>query len=848
VEEARLVRVVAVSPGDVQREREALREIVDELNLHIAPAAGCRLSLWRWETDSWPALHLEGPQGVIDEQMDIASADLVVGIFWKRFGTPTSEAESGTAHELQRAWAAWQESGQPHVMVYFSSRAYSPTSTAETEQWGKVLAFREATPKEQLWWSYRSQKDFEKLARRHLTAWLTNLAPAPKALPAAPAERRIRFNLPLVDATFVGRSDELSALDETFGVADRAVVTQAITGLGGVGKSELAARYVQGHTAEYDVVAWIRAEDGGIADLAELADTLAAPSPELTPQQRAQLALEWLSETERRWLLVLDNVASPDQLPGCVPRAGNGRILVTSRDRALRRYGPLLEIDVFDEDTAMRYLVERAGRLDDEADARTLANALGRLPLALSHAGAYCALGTSFSKYQEMLRDLHAADVFKSGAEHELTVASTWKVSIAAAEQEAPLARDVLAMAAYLAPDAIPRSLFEVLVEDESAAESKRLTDALNALARSSLIAADDESVSVHRLLQKTVRDAGQGDPLPALRALSALAATFPADVSAPSTWELSERLLPHVAATADALASMGEPTADVVAVLNRASLYLAWTAPGPRSLELAEVNLRRAEQALDANDIGVLRARNRVAFMYQQNGRFEEAVAMFRSLVADIERNLGRKHMESLGTRRDLVSALRTANLIEEAIDTCVPLIDDLRRELGPEGLQTLAAMFELASAYHESARSEDAIGMFEELCEIRNRVLGSDHPNVLTTRASLAVAYVGVGRLDEAIALQEAVLADRTRVQGPRHPNTLLSRRDIAYSYARSGRIDAAIVQYELVLTDEPAVLGSSHPRVEGTRKFLATLYRESGRTADAERLEQGDRPALP
>ncbi len=60
-------------------------------------------------------------------------------------------------------------------------------------------------------------------------------------------------------------------------MADRAVIVQAITGLGGVGKTQLAARYAHAHASNYDLVAWIRAQDGGLADLAQLAAKLDEP-------------------------------------------------------------------------------------------------------------------------------------------------------------------------------------------------------------------------------------------------------------------------------------------------------------------------------------------------------------------------------------------------------------------------------------------------------------------------------------------------------------------------------------------------------------------------------------------
>ena len=138
----RHVRVVVVSPGDVAPERDAIQGVVDELNAGIAADRGCVLSVWRWETDARPGLHLEGPQGLIDDNMDIEQADVVIGVFWKRFGTPTHDAGSGTEHELRRAWAAWSERGRPDVMVYFCTRPYFPDTREEIAQADRVLAFR----------------------------------------------------------------------------------------------------------------------------------------------------------------------------------------------------------------------------------------------------------------------------------------------------------------------------------------------------------------------------------------------------------------------------------------------------------------------------------------------------------------------------------------------------------------------------------------------------------------------------------------------------------------------------------------------------------------------------------
>ena len=93
----------------------------------------------------------------------------------------------------------------------------------------------------------------------------------------------------------------------------------------------------------------------------------------------------------------------------------------------MSQFGPALAVDVFDEPTAVEYLLARARRGGDRDGASRLARALGFLPLALSHAGAYCVAGTSFDDYLQLLAVLPAAELFDDHPEvsYAQTVAST---------------------------------------------------------------------------------------------------------------------------------------------------------------------------------------------------------------------------------------------------------------------------------------------------------------------------------------------------------------------------------------------------------------------------------------
>jgi hypothetical protein len=189
--QAQIVRIVVASPGDVQAERDALPAVIEELNKGIAADHGLRLELYRWETDAYPGFHAEDPQSLIDELLRIEDCDVLIGIFWKRFGTPTKDAQSGTEHEIQIAYEVWKKHGRPQIMVYFNQKAYTPKTKGETDQWGQVLEFKESFPKDGLWWPYKGKAQFEKLARNHLSQFIRHQSSKDKPQPQATSARSL---------------------------------------------------------------------------------------------------------------------------------------------------------------------------------------------------------------------------------------------------------------------------------------------------------------------------------------------------------------------------------------------------------------------------------------------------------------------------------------------------------------------------------------------------------------------------------------------------------------------------------------------------------------------------------
>jgi hypothetical protein len=170
-----ILHVVLASPSDVQSERDVLPSVIEEVNRVVAVDRGLRLELLRWETDAYPGFHLEGPQGLIDPILRITDCDLLIGIFWKRFGTPTADGTTGTEHEFNLAYKEWEKKGTPQILVYFNEKASNPKSRAETDQWGQVIEFKAKFPKEGLWWPYKGKVEFERMVRNHLMNYIRTL-------------------------------------------------------------------------------------------------------------------------------------------------------------------------------------------------------------------------------------------------------------------------------------------------------------------------------------------------------------------------------------------------------------------------------------------------------------------------------------------------------------------------------------------------------------------------------------------------------------------------------------------------------------------------------------------------
>ena len=463
---------------------------------------------------------------------------------------------------------------------------------------------------------------------------------------------------------FVGRARELARLDAAL-AGPGGVVVQAVHGLGGVGKSTLAAQWAAAHAGDYIVTWWITAAtpadiDAGLAALAvALQPALAGVLP---LEALREGAVQWLA-ARSGWLVILDNVTDPADVAPLLARAPAGRYLLTSR-RASGWHGTAapVRLDVLDpaEAQALLAAILSPDRPLEADSAARLCAELGFLPLAIEQAGAYLAqAGATPREYLDLLARYPAAmyQAAPEGGDTARTIARIWHVTVDRLAGD-PLAGQVLRILAWYAPDDIPRTLLDGL------ADPPAVLRAVGRLAAYSMLTAGPGTLAMHRLVQAVTRTPDPGDPHRDPQQIDAardqttrqLADAIP-DPQDPAGWPAWRMLLPHI----DALASHAPPgtdTQDTADLLNQAGLFLDGQGQPGRAAGYLQRALAGYVRVLGADHPATLASRNNLAVAYRAAGDLGRAIPLYEQALADSVRVLGADHPQTKIVRGNLAAA----------------------------------------------------------------------------------------------------------------------------------------------------------------------------------------------
>ncbi|HXP18191.1 MAG TPA: FxSxx-COOH system tetratricopeptide repeat protein [Streptosporangiaceae bacterium] len=673
-----------------------------------------------------------------------------------------------------------------------------------------------------------------------------------------------------------------------------------LVGPSGYGKTYLAAAVVHGlsRSPASDLQVWVNASSrtAVLAGYAQAAADIGLADRGASPEGAAARFLEWLVRTDRRWIVVLDDVIDPAGLRGLWPAGAAGTVLVTCRPADMTeltaRGARICKIGEFSPREALGYLT---ARLYDDTDQRVqaldLAADMGCMPLALALATATMA-GTTLSCREYRLRLTSRRQELRgrvaSGSVSPAEVA--WSLALDRADQRPPAgaARPVLSLAAMLDPAGLPAQILVSVAAcnylagrgNGAAADPKQAWAAAGNLARCGLLSVDQASttglITLHPIVQAAVRRLVPGAVLDeaARAAADALTEVWPqlqADpVAVQALRECAFRLRetagdvlwapePHPilikAGTSLADAGLARPAiaywqsllaasgralgADHVQTLAfRDLLAGACEAAGQLedAIDLTLISVGERERIQGPDHPDTLTARTSLARVYRAAGMLEAAIDVYERALADREWVLGTDHPDTLAARSQLAGTCHLAGQLDNAIVLYQRNVADWERVFGPDHRDALTECANLGRAYQSAGRIDDAIAIFRRVHSIREKTLGANHPDTLTACGHLAYAYRTAGRMKDAIPCYRQTLAGREAVLGPDHLDTLMALANMASCYHSAHRMKDAIPLYERLLADRERIQGADHPDTLTARGNLAGAYHSAGRLADA------------
>lgn len=655
----------------------------------------------------------------------------------------------------------------------------------------------------------------------------------PGALPVA---RR----LPPRNRGFTGRDGLLLLLRERLLAGDRAVV-QALRGMAGVGKTQLAVEYAHRFAGSYEVIWWIDAERSLLIgdQFAALGTALGCVRAETGVEMARTVIFSHLRQ-HPGWLLIFDNAEEPADIADWLPDAMTGHVLITTRaTRWHETVGTPIEIDVFARAESVSLLIDRIDGLSP-IDASSLAEQLGDLPQAITQAASYIAESRMpVVEYLALLKT-SAAKLLEQGrpTSYPRSLSAAIQLTVGRLRDRNPAAVALAEICAFFAPEPTPLFLFRPAAGHLPHPLADVVTDPiawrelLADLNRTTLARVDEQSIQLHRLTQSILRDQLPPDRAASCRAIAeaVLVAGGPPDTDDPAYWPAWGRLLPHILMSDPA----GSDSADLRDLACKASRYLLQRADTEAAYDLARNLHQHWLQRLGPDNTQTLRAADQLAHALANMEDFTQARHIDENALAIRRRVLGYDHPDTLNSANSLVGDLRGLRDYRAARELDEDTLARSRRVLGDDHPLTLMSASNLASDLQALGDHRAARELDEDTLARRRRILGDDHLQTLMSASNLAGDLQALGDYQAARELDEDTLARRRRILGDDHPNTLNSANNLAVDLQGLGEYQTARQLGEETVTRYRRVLGDDHPDTIRSADNLTAVLRALSKDA--------------
>ena len=665
---------------------------------------------------------------------------------------------------------------------------------------------------------------------------------------------------------FTGYDEMIEDLHQHLSTEKDGVAIKTISGLGGIGKTQLMLEYAYRKRDDYQAVFWLKADTQGLLeeDLAQAARLLEVPEARKRQPNHQYLvneAKQWFQK-HSDWLLLLDNVEEDIHVKDILSGMPHGHVLLTTRSQAVAELASNLRLGKMQPEEGALLLLRRAHillpsvSLDtfphvDRQKALELSLLLDGLPLALDQAGAYideakCSISDYIQLYYKYRKELlqRRSQREKLYADYRESVATTWLISFRKVEQQCPAATKLLDFCAFLHPDAIPE---DILLEGTHLANTGihpivesalQLNQACEVLLRYSLIRRNAAAnlFSIHRLVQAVLQD-GMDEQTQRIWAEQVVHVVERAFTSSPL--EQVEYYIPHARLCADFIKRWnltGEaPThllERVAGEVNKRGWHAQATPLYLRAFG-ASVDLRGND---DLRTIDLLCEVGRV---HMELGVYGMAVFLYERAKKEYERILGMEHPSVVDCLNHLALAELKGKNMANAAHYCTQALAWHKRVSEPAFAQratTYSIAAEIAAIFGNAVLAE---AYYQDALRMSKQVSGEESAEVANMLSGLGMLYLRYGVFERAEPILQRALEVRQNVLGHDHPQTAQSLENLAVlaRFRANPKVAEQLCSQALAIRQQK--LGPYHPDIAQNYRALAVLAHDQGRADEAEQL---------
>lgn len=645
---------------------------------------------------------------------------------------------------------------------------------------------------------------------------------------------------------FVGREDAMTTLHEQLQQSERVAIS-AVSGMGGIGKTELALQYAHHHKKETypGGVCWLRARDENVGvQLVSYAKVQMELNPPDNFDLDQQVAYCW-----RNWepdqgdvLVILDDVVEyeevADYLPPVDPRF---KVLITTRQQWLGESFQKLELKVLDETAALELLVSLVGESRIEAEAETakaLCADLGYLPLGLELVGRYLKRKPDVS-LETMRQRLGLEHRSLEKASPEMTAKQGVKAAFELSWQELDADARILAgLLSLFALAPISWSWVESCLPEVDEEDLEDIRD--DGLVNLSLLQRNEAGIyQLHPLIRGFLRGkleneqiCGGDTILPTLpedlkRNICQVMVAEAQKIDQTPTREdilAITPAIPHIAEVAEKLIDWLTDD-DLIAPFNCLGFFYEGQGLYFQAQPWREQCLQVTQTRLGENHPDVATACNNQGALYYYQGKYEKVEQLYLQAVNITKRLLKENHPDMATYLNNLGNFYKSQGRYQEAETR---LLESLKILKSADNHVLLANCLNNLGEFNTSqGQYEKAENRFLEALTIYESIPEDKHLNLATCLNNLASLYYYQERYQDAKISYQRALDMRKRILGENHPQVASSLHNLAGLYFSQWQDRQAEPLFLEALRILESKLGEDHPDLVPYLNSLATLY---------------------